>query len=138
VGLKGFPWKLPVGLWDPIWTGHLVGWVIAGGTLNQRVLKELAQDIQRAGVRAMMTNSMQGVPAYSADPDVLSRVGNVIGETASQEERHVRASDSIPRSTSKVASPEQAPSGPSIWLWSVLMGTLCTVGLLGMLYWRFG
>ena len=97
------------------------------------------QDIQRAGLRAMMSNSMQGVPAYSADPDVLSRVGNVIGETASHEERHVRASDSIPRSTSKVTSPEQPHSGPSILLWSVLMGTsLCTVGLLGMMYWRFG
>jgi hypothetical protein len=38
---------------------------------------------------------MLGVPEYSADPKVVSRVGNVIGETASQEERHVRATGSV-------------------------------------------
>jgi hypothetical protein len=98
------------------------------------------QDVQRAGLRAMMAESMLGVPEYSSDPNVLSRVGNVIGETASQKERHVRASDSLPRSTSKVTSPKQARSGPRIWLWSVSMGTsFCTVGLLGALaYWCFG
>jgi hypothetical protein len=98
------------------------------------------KDVQRAGLRAMMTESMLGVPEYSADPNVLSRVGDVIGETASHGERHVRASDSLSRSTSKVTSPEQARSGPSVWLWSVSMGTsLCTVGLLGVLaYWHFG
>lgn len=96
------------------------------------------QDVQRAGLRLMMASSMVSVPDYSDDPNVLSRVGNVIGETASHEERHLRASDSPPRSTSMVALPEQAPSGPSIWF--VAMGTLfCTVGLLGVLaYWHFG
>jgi hypothetical protein len=48
------------------------------------------QDVKRAGLRAMMAESMLGVPEYSADPKVLSRVGNVIGGTASHEERHVR------------------------------------------------
>jgi hypothetical protein len=98
------------------------------------------KDIQRAGLRAMMAQSMLGVPEYSADPHVLGRVGNVIGETAGHEERHVRASDSFTRSTSKVTSPRQARSRPSIWLWSVSMGTLlCTVGLIGVLtYWHFG
>jgi hypothetical protein len=98
------------------------------------------QDVQRAGLRAMMAESMLWVPDYSADPKVLSRVGNVIGETASREERHVRASDSLPGSTSKVISPVQFHGGPSIWLWSVSMGTsFCTVGILGVLaYWHFG
>jgi hypothetical protein len=98
------------------------------------------KDVQRAGLRAMMAQSMLGMPEYSADPSVLIRVGNVIGETASHEERHVRASDSLPRSTSKITSPEQADSGPGIWLWSVSMGTsFCTLGLLGLLtYWHFG
>jgi hypothetical protein len=98
----------------------------------------IQKDVQRAGLRAMMAGSMLGVPEYSADPNVLSRVGNIIGETASHEERHIRASDSLPRSTSKVASPEQAHSGPSIWL--VAMGTsFCTVALLGVLaYWHLG
>ena len=97
------------------------------------------KDVQRAGLRAMMTESMLGVPEYSADPNVLSRVGNVISETAGHNERHVRASDSPSRSTSKVTSPAQAHSG-SGWLWSVAMGTsFCTVGLLGVLaYWHFG
>jgi hypothetical protein len=98
------------------------------------------QDVQRAGLRVMMTESMLGVPDYSADPRVLSRVGNVIGETASQDERHVRASDSILRSTSKEASPDLVHSGPNLWLWSASLGTLfCTFGLLGVLaYWQFG
>src|SRR5215213_10274296 len=95
------------------------------------------QDVQRAGLRAMMAESVLGVPDYSADPEVLSRVGNVIGVTASHEERHVRATDSVARSTSKVA-PEQRQSGPNLWLWSASLGTsLCTMGLLGVLaYWR--
>ena len=98
------------------------------------------KDVQRAGLRAMMAESMLAIPEYSADPNVLSRVGNVIGETAGHEERHVRAGDSLPRSTSKVNSLEQAHRGPSIWLWSVSAGTsFCTVGLLGVLtYWYFG
>ena len=97
------------------------------------------KDVQRAGLRVMMAQSMLGVPEYSADPHVLGRVGNVIGETAGHQERHVRASDSFPRSTSKVTSPE-CRSGPSIWLWSVSMGTsVCILGLLGLLtYWHFG
>jgi hypothetical protein len=99
------------------------------------------KDVQRAGLRAMMTESMLGVPDYSADPKVLKRVGNLIGMTARHEERHVRASDSFPRSTSRVESPEQLHSRPRVWLLSaVSLGTLlCTVGLLGVLaYWQFG
>lgn len=98
------------------------------------------KDVQSAGLRAMMAQSMLGVPEYSADPNVLTRVGNVIGKTASEEERHVRESDGLSRSTSKVTVPEQAHSGPSVGLWSVSMGTLfCTIGLLGVLaYWHFG
>ena len=98
------------------------------------------KDVQRAGLRAMMAQSMLGVPEYGADPLVLSRVGNVIGETAGHDERHIRASDSFPRSTSRVIAPERARSAPSIWLWSASMGTLlCTVGLIGVLtYWHFG
>jgi hypothetical protein len=98
------------------------------------------KDVQRAGLRAMMAQSMLGIPEYSADPNVLIRVGNVIGETASHEERHVRASDGLPRSTSEIAAPKQAHRGPSLWLWSVSIGTsFCTLGLLGLLtYWRFG
>src|SRR4051812_16156336 len=98
------------------------------------------QDVKRAGLRAMMAESMLGVPEYSADPKVLSRVGNVIGDAARHEERHVRASDSLVRLTSGVAAPEQAHTGPRIWLWSVSMGTsFCTVGLIAVLaYWHFG
>ena len=98
------------------------------------------KDVQRAGLRAMMAESMLGVPEYSADPKVVSRVGNVIGGTASHEERHVRVSDSPIRSTSRVAALEQARSGSSsIWLWSVSMGTaFCTIGLIAVLaYWHF-
>jgi hypothetical protein len=96
------------------------------------------QDVQRAGLRLMMAASMAGMPDYSDDPKVLSRVGSVIGATASHDERHIRARDSIPGSTSIVISPEQAHSGSSIWL--VSMGTsLCTVGLLAVLaYLHFG
>jgi hypothetical protein len=88
----------------------------------------------------MMAESMLGVPDYSADPRALSRVGKVIGKSARHDERHVRASDGLHRSTSKDTSSEQAHSGPRIWLWSVSMGTsFCTVGLLGVLaYWHFG
>jgi hypothetical protein len=97
------------------------------------------KDVQRAGLHAMMTESMLGVPEYSADPKVASRVGNVIGETAKHEERHVRESDSLPRSTSRVTTPDQARIGSNDWLWTVTMGSCCTVGLLGMLaYWQFG
>ena len=97
------------------------------------------QDVQRAGLRAMMAESMVGVPSYSDDPKVLSRVGNVIGVTASQEERHVRASDSLLRSTSKVTIPTQAHTEPRILLWSVSMGTaIGTFWLLAVLaYWHF-
>ena len=97
------------------------------------------QDVKRAALRAMMAESMIGVPEYSADPKVICRVGNVIGGTANHEERHVRASDSLLRSTSRVTTRTQARSGPNMWLWSASMGTLfCTVGLLGVLaYWHF-
>jgi hypothetical protein len=101
------------------------------------------KDVQRAGLRAMMAAPMTSVPDYSDDPKVLSRVGNVIGGTAAHEERHVRASDSLLRSTSRVAPPPQARhvASPANWLLSVSLGTLslCTVGLLGVLaYWQFG
>ena len=97
------------------------------------------QDVKRAGLRAMMAESMLGVPEYSADPKVLSRVGNVIGGAASHEERQVRMSDSPIRSTSRVAALEQARTGPRIWLWSVSMGTaFSTLGLIAVLiYWHF-
>jgi|SRR4051794_25887917 hypothetical protein len=98
------------------------------------------QDVQRAGLRVMMAQPMLAVPEYSADPEVLMRVGDVIGNTASHEERHVRESDGLSRSTSKVAvSSNQSHSGPSIGLWAVSMGTsFCTVGLLGALaYWHW-
>src|SRR6478672_8043584 len=97
------------------------------------------QDVKRAGLRAMMAESMLGVPEYSADPKVLSRVGNVIGGTASHEERHVRVSDSPIRSTSRVDAPGQVRAGPRIWLWSVSMGTAFgTVGLIVVLaLWHF-
>ncbi len=98
------------------------------------------QDVQRAGLRVMMAESMHGVPEYLADPKVLSRVGNVIADSASHEERHVRASDSLPNSTSKVVVPEQFRSGPSFSLWATSIATsVCTVGLLVVLaYWHFG
>jgi hypothetical protein len=75
------------------------------------------KDVQRAGLRAMMAESMLGVPEYSADPKVLSRVGNVIGETASHEERHVRASDSLPRSThaAHAAARRHAAAAPAFF-----------------------
>jgi hypothetical protein len=98
------------------------------------------KDVQRAGLRAMMAESMLGVADYSADPKVLARVGNVIGGSAGHEERHVRASDGLLRSTSKVAKPERSDKASSDLLWSVTMGTsFCTVGLLAVLaYWQFG
>ena len=97
------------------------------------------KDVKRAGLRAMMAESMLGVPEYSDDPKVLNRVGNVIGGTAGHEERHVRVSDSPMRSTSRATTSEQAQIGPRIWLWSVSMGTsVCTVGLIAVLaYWHF-
>jgi hypothetical protein len=97
------------------------------------------QDVQRAGLRVMMAEPMLGVPEYGADPYVLTRVGSVIGKAASHEERHVRESDGIFRSTSKVAVADQAGSGASLGLWVVSMATsFCTVGLLGVLaYWRW-
>ena len=98
------------------------------------------KDVQRAGLRAMMAESMIGVPDYSADTKAVDRVGSVIGVTAGHEERHVRASDGLLRSTSKVATPEQPHKASSNLLWPVTMVTsFCTVGLLAMLaYWQFG
>ena len=96
--------------------------------------------VQRAGLRVMMAESMRDVPEYSADPKVINRVGVVIGETASHEERHVRESDGLLRSTSIIAPVQQdRNSGPNVWLWSISLGMfLCTVGLLGVLaYWQF-
>jgi hypothetical protein len=94
------------------------------------------QDVKRAGMRVMMAESMLGVPDYSADPNVIDRVGGVIGKTAGNEERHVRASDSITRSTSRVAALER-PQWSAHLLWSVSIGiSFCAVGLLAVLaYW---
>ena len=93
------------------------------------------QDTLRADLRELMTASGNGLPEYSADPNTVGRVGKVIGATAGHEERHVRASDS-----GREQSPDEQPSGPNIWLWSVSVCTsLCTVALLGVLaYSRFG
>lgn len=55
------------------------------------------QDVQRAGLRVMMAESLEGMPDYSADPRVFARVGSVIGGSSSNDERHVRASDSHDR-----------------------------------------
>jgi hypothetical protein len=101
----------------------------------------IPHDVQRAGLRAMMAASMLGVPEYSADPKVVNRVGTIIGKASSDEERLVRASDGLPRSTSKVTSPEQTHSMPSMWLWSVSISiSFCiTVGVVGVLaYWHLG
>jgi len=99
----------------------------------------IPHDVQRAGLRAMMAASTLGVPEYSADPKVVNRVGTIIGRAARHEERLVRASDGLPRSTSKVTSPEQT-SMPSMWLWSVSISiSFCTVGVVGVLaYWHLG
>jgi hypothetical protein len=93
------------------------------------------QDVQRAGLRALMTAS---TPDYLFDSEAGSRVGKVIGEAAGHEERKVRASDSRGHSTDRV--PDEQREGPSVWLWTVSSCTsLCTVALLGVLaYWRFG
>ena len=40
------------------------------------------KDVQRAGLRAMMAESMRGVPEYSADPIVQRRVGRMLAESA--------------------------------------------------------
>ena len=99
-------------------------------------------DVQRAGLRAMTAETMVGVPEYSADPNVLSRVGDVIGATASHEERHVRASDSLPRSTSKATSPEQAHSASKHLALVGLHGHVVLYGRLtrsaGLLVFRVG
>ena len=100
----------------------------------------IPQDVQRAGLRAMMAASMLEVPEYSADPKVVNRVGTIIGKASSDEERLVRASDGLPRSTSKVTSPDKTYSKPSMWLWSVsICISFCTVGVVGVLaYWHLG
>ena len=95
------------------------------------------QDVQRAGLRALMADPKHGLPEYSSDPKTVGRVGKLIGETARDEERHVRASDGRSRSTDKNLQEEQR-SAPNVLLWSVLVCTsLCIVTLLGVLaYWR--
>jgi hypothetical protein len=92
------------------------------------------QDIQRAGMRVLMADP-KPLPEYSADSETVGRVGKVIGESATHEERHVRASDS-----GREKSPDEQPSGPNIWLWSVTVCMAsCTVTLLGVLaYWGSG
>jgi hypothetical protein len=95
--------------------------------------------VQRAGLKAMMSKSMVGVPDYSNDREALTRVGTVIGESASHKERQVRASDGLSRSTSKVSVPAHIRSNLNIWIWLAALGTsFCTVGLFGVLvYWQF-
>ena len=96
------------------------------------------QDIQRAGLRALMADPMLGIPDYSVDPKVVGRVGKIIGETAAHDERHVRASDGCVRSTDQVSA-DKLRSGPDIWLWSVSVCMLSCTALFGTLaYWRFG
>jgi hypothetical protein len=91
-------------------------------------------------LRAMMAASMLGVPEYSSDSKVVNRVGTIIGTAARHEERLVRASDGLPRSTSKITSPEQTHSMPNMWLWSVsICISFCMVGVVGVLaYWHLG
>jgi hypothetical protein len=95
-------------------------------------------DIQRAGLRALMADPMLGIADYSVDPKVVGRVGDIIGETAAHDERHVRASDGCVRSTDQVSA-GKLRRGPDIWLWSVFVCTLSCTALLGTLaYWRIG
>ena len=96
------------------------------------------QDIQRAGLRVMMAESLDGVPAYSADPKVFERVGNVIGGSATGHERHVRASDSHGRFEMPEYRPV-SPTAPELERWSVVVCLLAgTIGVLGLLaYLRF-
>src|SRR5215204_4810989 len=68
------------------------------------LLMTTQQDIQRAGLRALMADPALGIPDYSADPKVVGRVGKIIGETAAHDERHVRASDGRVRSTDPVSA----------------------------------
>jgi hypothetical protein len=102
------------------------------------LLMTTPQDIQRAGLRALMADPALGIPDYSADPKVVGRVGKIIGETAAHDERHVRASDGRVRSTDPVSA-DKIHRGPDIWLWSVSVCTLSCTALLGTLaYWRIG
>jgi hypothetical protein len=101
----------------------------------------IEQDLLRADLRASMDASVTGLPDYSVDPEVIGRVGNLIGETAGHEERKVRPGDSRGRFTDQDQSPDEHRSGgANIGLWTVSLCTsLCTVALLGVLaYWRLG
>jgi hypothetical protein len=91
------------------------------------------KDVQRAGLRALMTAS---TPDYFFDSEAGGRVGKVIGETAGHEERKIRASDSRGHSTDKL--PDEHREGPNLWLWVVVSGmSLSMMALLGGLaYWR--
>jgi hypothetical protein len=74
------------------------------------------QDVQRAGLRVLMTAS---TPDYLFDSEAGGRVGKVIGETAAHEERKVRASDSPEHSTDRL--PDDQRKGPNMWLWGSLL-----------------
>jgi hypothetical protein len=86
------------------------------------------QDMLRARWRASMTATM---PDYSADSEEGGRVGKVIGKTAGQEERKIRASDSSSYSTDKL--PNEHLKGPNFWLWFLAVGTSLGTVLLGLL-----
>jgi hypothetical protein len=93
------------------------------------------QDLQRAGLRALMADSGLEVPDYAADAQVLGRVGGVIGATATDDERYVRASDSSGRLSTEFPEVADYSKGLNIWLWSASICTIvCTVGLGIMLY----
>jgi hypothetical protein len=95
----------------------------------------IQQDVQRAGLRALMADPKHGLPEYWADLKTVGRVGKVIGDTAGDEERHVRPSDSRGREDT---SPDEHHSvGPNVWLWMVSCTLVCTTLGLGVLaYWR--
>jgi hypothetical protein len=89
------------------------------------------QDVQRAGLRVMMAESLAGVPDHSADPRVFARVGSVSGGSSSNDERQVRASDSRDRFRLPENAPVVSPEAPNLRRWSVAVGTLaCAVGTL--------
>jgi hypothetical protein len=95
------------------------------------------QDVQRAGLRALMANPDHGLPEYTADPKTVGRVGDAISAAAGNEERHVRASDS--QQHRFAARPTALRrSVPNFWLLALFLCTpVCTVGLGALTYWHF-
>ncbi len=66
---------------------------------------------------------------YSVDTEAGERVGKVIGDTARQEERKIRASDS--RGHSRDRLPDKHPKVPNFGLWIVFSTvSLCMAVLL--------